>query len=94
MAGVCAYCGRALPSDSTARRVYCCERCRRKAQDRQRRLDRLNAASVRMVRPVRMTDPWERGELWDTDTAWALSLLDADPLAGSRRVPSGRRGAA
>lgn len=77
----CAYCGRTLPDGVTARRQYCCERCRRQAQDRQRRLDRREAACVRTPVSVAMGDPWARGSLWDPETLWALSLLDADPCA-------------
>lgn len=77
----CAFCGRALPSGVTARRQYCCERCRRQAQDRQRRLDRQEAAALRAPVAVAMSDPWERGGLWDPETVWSLSLLDADPCA-------------
>lgn len=78
----CAYCGRPLPAGVTARRQYCCERCRRQAQDRQRKLDRLEAATGRTPVTVAIGDPWERGGLWDLDWLWALSLLDADPCVG------------
>ena len=81
-AGRCAYCGRALPAGVTSRRQYCCDRCRRQAQDRQRRLDRREAAAHAPT-PLFMSDPWERGGLWDTETLWALSLLDPNP-----RIPA------
>ncbi len=75
-ASFCAFCGGRFVS-RTARRLYCCTRCRRSFQNERRRGERAEAMLKGAPSPWRH-DPWER----DDEALYENALLDASPLEG------------
>ena len=75
----CLYCGANLPVTCRPTRRYCCEDCRRQAQNERRRDERAELREVREAVP--MDDPWSRCDLdyWTAAEIWANALLDPKP---------------
>ncbi len=80
-------CGREFETDNPRRR-FCCERCRRSAQNAARRIIRAEEREAREASRA-MADPWARCDLddWSAEEIWANALLDALP-AGLERPES------
>ena len=76
----CLFCGSPLPESCRPTRRYCCEDCRRQAQNERRRDERAELREV-LEAGKPMDDPWSRCDLdhWTAAQIWENALLDPMP---------------
>lgn len=77
---LCRYCQKPLPEGCSSRRIYCCEKHRRQAQDERRKDERAEAREIKKNEKP-MTDPWSRNDLddWTIEQIYKNALLDPLP---------------
>ena len=88
----CPNCGKRFRRRNP-RRVYCCEACRRTAQNVRRKDERAEARELREAEQGPWLDPWARCDLddWSADQIWANALLDPAPdMSDRERARLGR----
>ena len=76
----CEQCGTPFHSRNS-RMVYCCEACRRSAQNERRKIEKAEMRSIRKLCCGPWVDPWARQGLSEDDehTIWGNTLLDPTP---------------
>lgn len=77
---ICGLCRKPFYSRNERKR-YCCEACRRSAQNERRKIEKAEMRSIRKLCCGPWVDPWARQGLSEDDerNIWGNALLDPIP---------------